>query len=144
MITADTTIVVEKQAERSDADRVDSQFRTYRYRVNVETRFDGSDGKGPTTEQRMAGAKDSIILKGPYAPSIEKAIEGFLDDVTAKALGYGSGQTPTGKPWDKEPVIGAVGNVKSAEMSTLNEAWTAYNVDHRQWPIRSKMRRSRR
>lgn len=77
-----------------------------------------------------------ILVKGPYAPSVDTAIEGFLNDVTIKSNQYwnacmaGAMFWPN-RDWIREPRIRAVGDVSGDELSVPVEVSVGFNVTAR-------------
>lgn len=154
------TIVLEKQPLNANVASSDlSVWMEFRYRIVIFARYDRPIQKGSSVDSGLARDTEELpaartgkaappIVKGPYAPSIDLAIQAFYEDVDSKVHavcrkpGLVSGGLVKGDfvkrglqkrgLWVIRPSRKAIHDSPGDERIVPEDVWFGLNV----WPIR--------
>ena len=102
-----------------------------RYRVNVHSRFSIAENKGYTTSKmiRKDSSGSDILVKGPYASTVEEAIAGLETDLGYKILQKAAEpEKAADSEWRLKPLTKATGESGRDEPELPCSTWAGVNV----------------
>jgi len=123
------TLVVERECRGIDIQTM--RGSNFQYRVNVHSHFTAASEKGASMAKILMkdNSGSSVLVKGPYAPTVDKAIMALEADLVRKLQTISAEPAKAAdKQWLLAPLKKAVDEADGNEPGLPNTTWAGVNI----------------
>ena len=124
------TLVVEREVRAINIQQV--RGTDFRYRVNVHSHFHTASEKGATTSKILMNDQSGsrVLVKGPYAPTVEAAVSVLERDLAQKLQeSIAKPENAADQSWVLGPLTKATGGADGEESRLPCTTWAGVNVE---------------